>query len=65
MERVKREKESAEKAKPKTEEKDDDLDDLDKLLESSGVYGNRKKTDPLPDVLNIDIGGGDWSIPLE
>ena len=65
LERVKREKESAEKAKPKTEEKDADLDDLDKLLESSGVYGNRKKSDPLPDVLNIDIGGGDWSIPLE
>ena len=65
LERVKREKEDAEKARPMPKNEDADIDELDKLLESSGVYGNQKKSDPLPDVLNIDIGGGDWSIPLE
>ena len=65
LERVKREKESMEKAKPAPKNEDADIDELDKLLESSGVYGGQKKSDPLPDVLNIDIGGGDWSIPLE
>lgn len=65
LEKVKREKESMEKAKPAPKNEDADIDELDKLLESSGVYGGQKKSDPLPDVLNIDIGGGDWSIPLE
>lgn len=65
LEKVKREKERIEKAKPMPKNEDADIDELDKLLESSGVYGGQKKSDPLPDVLNIDIGGGDWSIPLE
>lgn len=65
LEKVKREKEKIEKAKPMPKNEDADIDELDKLLESSGVYGGQKKSDPLPDVLNIDIGGGDWSIPLE
>lgn len=65
LEKVKREKEKIEKAKPMPKNDDADIDELDKLLESSGVYGGQKKSDPLPDVLNIDIGGGDWSIPLE
>lgn len=65
LEKVKREKEIIEKAKLMPKNEDADIDELDKLLESSGVYGGQKKSDPLPDVLNIDIGGGDWSIPLE
>ncbi|MBR3777726.1 MAG: hypothetical protein IKL02_09055 [Kiritimatiellae bacterium] len=65
LEKVKREKERIEKAKPMPKNEDADIDELDKLLESSGVYGGQKKSDPLPDVLNINIGGGDWSIPLE
>lgn len=48
LEKVKREKERIEKAKPMPKNEDADIDELDKLLESSGVYGGQKKSDPLP-----------------
>lgn len=56
------------KKEKEADKADDDFADLDAALEGSGIYGDKKKgtAEPLPDVLDIDIGGGsDFTIPLD